>query len=85
MDGFTTSQGIIVIGTTNRSDILDYSLLRPGRFDRILKVGLSDIKVREAILKVHAQNKKISSNVDFQQLAKQTPRDEWCSIRSCFK
>nr|CCH80607.1 ATP-dependent Zn protease [Candidatus Phytoplasma mali] len=73
MDGFTKSQGIIVVAATNRVDILDPALLRPGRFDRIFKVGLPDIKAREAILKVHAQNKKLSPDIDFHQLAKQTP------------
>ncbi|MGA0447990.1 MAG: ATP-dependent zinc metalloprotease FtsH [Candidatus Phytoplasma pyri] len=73
MDGFTKSQGIIVVAATNRVDILDSALLRPGRFDRIFKVGLPDVKAREAILKVHAQNKKLSSDIDFHQLAKQTP------------
>lgn len=73
MDGFTKSQGIIVIGATNRIDILDSALLRPGRFDRIFKVGLPDVKAREAILKVHARNKKIANDIDFHQLAKQTP------------
>ncbi|WP_083993350.1 ATP-dependent zinc metalloprotease FtsH [Candidatus Phytoplasma phoenicium] len=73
MDGFTKSQGIIVVGATNRVDMLDAALLRPGRFDRILKVGLPDIKARAAILKVHARNKKIATEVNFFQLAKQTP------------
>ncbi|WP_284928418.1 ATP-dependent zinc metalloprotease FtsH [Candidatus Phytoplasma sp. AldY-WA1] len=73
MDGFSSSKGIIVIGATNRADILDAALLRPGRFDRVLKVGLPDVKAREAILKVHARNKNISSDINFHQLAKQTP------------
>nr|CCH80613.1 ATP-dependent Zn protease [Candidatus Phytoplasma mali]CCH80616.1 ATP-dependent Zn protease [Candidatus Phytoplasma mali] len=73
MDGFTKSQGIIVVAATNRVDILDPALLRPGRFDRIFKVGLPDVKAREAILKVHAQNKKLFPDIDFHQLAKQTP------------
>ncbi len=72
MDGFNKSQGIIVIGATNQADILDPALLRPGRFDRKFTVGLPDVKAREAILKVHAKNKQICSEVDFQQLAKQT-------------
>ncbi|MGA0447993.1 MAG: ATP-dependent zinc metalloprotease FtsH [Candidatus Phytoplasma pyri] len=73
MDGFTKSQGIIVVAATNRVDILDPALLRPGRFDRIFKVGLPDVKAREAILKVHARNKPIVAEIDFHQLAKQTP------------
>ncbi|WP_341266579.1 ATP-dependent zinc metalloprotease FtsH [Candidatus Phytoplasma fraxini] len=73
MDGFTTSKGIIIIGATNRADMLDPALLRPGRFDRKFTVGLPDIKAREAILKVHAKNKKIDANIDFHQLAQQTP------------
>ncbi|MGI3136410.1 MAG: ATP-dependent zinc metalloprotease FtsH [Candidatus Phytoplasma vitis] len=73
MDGFSSSKGIIVVGATNRADILDAALLRPGRFDRIFKVDLPDVKAREAILKVHARNKNISSDINFHQLAKQTP------------
>ncbi|NWN45493.1 ATP-dependent zinc metalloprotease FtsH [Candidatus Phytoplasma pruni] len=73
MDGFNASKGIIIIGATNRKDMLDPALLRPGRFDRHFTVGLPDITAREAILKVHAQNKKIAPEVDFAQLAKQTP------------
>ncbi|MGI3135995.1 MAG: ATP-dependent zinc metalloprotease FtsH [Candidatus Phytoplasma vitis] len=73
MDGFSSSKGIIIVGATNRVDILDAALLRPGRFDRIFKVGLPDVKGREAILKVHARNKNISSDINFHQLAKQTP------------
>ncbi|WP_284928717.1 ATP-dependent metallopeptidase FtsH/Yme1/Tma family protein, partial [Candidatus Phytoplasma sp. AldY-WA1] len=76
MDGFTKSfksLGIIVIGATNRADILDPALLRPGRFDRIFKVGLPDVKARKAILEVHAKNKKLDPSVDLEQIAKQTP------------
>ncbi|GFZ75275.1 ATP-dependent zinc metalloprotease FtsH [Hydrangea phyllody phytoplasma] len=73
MDGFTKSLGVIVIAATNRVDVLDDALLRPGRFDRQFNVGLPDIKARQAILKVHARNKKIAKSVDFLQLAKQTP------------
>ncbi|WP_440480366.1 AAA family ATPase [Rice orange leaf phytoplasma] len=58
MDGFTKSLGVIIIGATNRVDMLDSALLRPGRFDRQFNVGLPDIKARQAILKVHARNKK---------------------------
>uniref|UniRef100_UPI00254A4FB0 AAA family ATPase n=1 Tax=Candidatus Phytoplasma sp. AldY-WA1 TaxID=2852100 RepID=UPI00254A4FB0 len=73
MDGFKKSEGIIIVAATNRADILDPALIRPGRFDRHFIVGLPDIKAREAILKVHARNKNISSDINFHQLAKQTP------------
>ncbi|WP_420885399.1 ATP-dependent zinc metalloprotease FtsH [Candidatus Phytoplasma ziziphi] len=73
MDGFTSTQGIIIIGATNRADMLDSALLRPGRFDRKFIVGLPDVKAREAILKVHVRNKNISPDINFNQLAKQTP------------
>ncbi|RMI87758.1 AAA family ATPase [Candidatus Phytoplasma solani] len=72
MDGFTKSLGIIVVGATNRIDILDPALLRPGRFDRKILVSLPDVKAREAILKLHAHNKNISKDVNFNQLAKLT-------------
>ncbi|WEK82627.1 MAG: cell division protein FtsH, ATP-dependent Zn protease [Candidatus Phytoplasma pruni] len=73
IDGFNTSSGILIIGATNRADILDPALLRPGRFDRIFKVGLPDVKARKAILEVHAKNKKLDTSVDLEQIAKQTP------------
>ncbi|KOR75598.1 HflB protease [Candidatus Phytoplasma pruni] len=73
MDGFTTSKGIIIIGATNRADMLDPALLRPGRFDRKFTVGLPDVKARKAILEVHAKNKKLDPSVDLEQIAKQTP------------
>ncbi|NWN45822.1 ATP-dependent zinc metalloprotease FtsH [Candidatus Phytoplasma pruni] len=73
MDGFTETSGIIIMAATNRIDVLDDALLRPGRFDRHFTVGLPDVKAREAILKVHAKNKNIAKDVDFNQLAKQTP------------
>ncbi|MFU7562736.1 AAA family ATPase [Candidatus Phytoplasma citri] len=73
MDGFTKSQGIIVVAATNRADMLDSALLRPGRFDRQFIVGLPDVKARKAILQVHARNKKIDVNIDFTSIAKQTP------------
>ncbi|WP_235728182.1 AAA family ATPase, partial [Italian clover phyllody phytoplasma] len=73
MDGFHKSKGLIVIGATNRKDMLDSALLRPGRFDRQFTVGLPDIKAREAILKVHVKNKKLDPSVDLEQIAKQTP------------
>ena len=73
MDGFGQNSGIIIIAATNRPDILDPALLRPGRFDRQINVSTPDIKGREEILKVHARNKKISKEVDFKQVAHQTP------------
>lgn len=73
MDGFTENEGIIVIAATNRPDILDPALLRPGRFDREITVGRPDIKEREEIIKVHAKNKPMADNVNFSSLAKGTP------------
>ena len=73
MDGFEGNEGIIVIAATNRSDVLDPALLRPGRFDRQILVGNPDVKGREAILRVHAKNKKLASNVDLKVIAQQTP------------
>ena len=73
MDGFADNSGIIVIAATNRPDVLDPALLRPGRFDRAITVNLPDKKGREAILKVHARNKKIDADVDFTQVASRTP------------
>ncbi|WP_349401937.1 ATP-dependent zinc metalloprotease FtsH [Candidatus Phytoplasma solani] len=72
MDGFNPSLGVVVIAATNRTDILDFALLRPGRFDRQIIVDLPDVKAREAILKIHARNKKIDPEVNFHQLAKQS-------------
>lgn len=73
MDGFATNEGIIVMAATNRADILDPALLRPGRFDRTIYVGLPDIKGREAILEVHTKNKPLESDVDLKVVAKRTP------------
>lgn len=73
MDGFAPNQGIIVIAATNRPDILDPALLRRGRFDRQITVGHPDVKGREAILRVHAKNKKFESDVDLAVLARRTP------------
>lgn len=73
MDGFSDNEGIIVMAATNRPDILDPALLRPGRFDREIMVGLPDIQAREEILKVHARNKPISPIVDFKVVARGTP------------
>jgi cell division protease FtsH len=73
MDGFGVNEGIIIIAATNRPDILDPALLRPGRFDRQVMVGVPDVKGREEILKVHARNKPLSEDVDLQILARRTP------------
>lgn len=73
MDGFSGNEGVIVIAATNRSDVLDPALLRPGRFDRQILVGRPDVKGREAILKVHARNKKLAPDVDLKVVAQQTP------------
>ena len=72
MDGFAASQGVVVLAATNRVDILDPALLRPGRFDRQVYVGLPDIKGREEILRVHAGNKPLAEDVDLAQIARGT-------------
>ena len=73
MDGFNDNQGVIVMAATNRADILDNALLRPGRFDRQVYVGLPDIKGRADILKVHARGKPLGEDVDLRDIAKGTP------------
>ncbi len=73
MDGFGTNEGIIIIAATNRPDVLDPALLRPGRFDRQVTVSLPDVKGREEILKVHAKNKVLKENVTLANIAKRTP------------
>ena len=73
LDGMSDNSGVIVIAATNRPDVLDPALLRPGRFDRQITVSLPDLKGREAILKVHARNKKIAADVDLAALARRTP------------
>ena len=72
MDGFDTNDGIIIIAATNRSDILDPALLRPGRFDRQIYVNIPDVRGREAIFKVHARNKPLSPEINFKLLARMT-------------
>lgn len=72
MDGFTTEENIILIGATNRADVLDPALMRPGRFDRQVHVGYPDIKAREAILKVHIKEKPLADEVDLSEVAKNT-------------
>jgi cell division protease FtsH len=73
MDGFDTQEGIIIIAATNRPDVLDPALLRPGRFDRQITVNLPDVRGREAILKVHAKNVKLAPTVDLSVIARGTP------------
>ena len=76
MDGFAANEGVIVLAATNRKDILDPALLRPGRFDRQITVGYPDVEGREAILKVHAKEKPLADDVDLRNIAKRTP---YCS------
>lgn len=73
MDGFEPNSGIIVIAATNRPDVLDPALLRPGRFDRQIVVNMPDVTGREAILKLHAKRKKFADDISFEELAKSTP------------
>ncbi len=73
MDGFTANDGVIVIAATNRADILDKALLRPGRFDRQIYVGLPDVRGREQILKVHTRNKPMAPDINLATIAKSTP------------
>ncbi len=73
MDGFGGNEGIIIIAATNRADILDPALLRPGRFDRQITVGRPDVKGREAVLQVHARNKPLAESVDLKAIAQRTP------------
>ena len=72
MDGFASNEGVVVLAATNRADVLDPALLRPGRFDRQIYVGLPDIKGREEILKVHAKGKPLAEDVDLRKLAQGT-------------
>ncbi|MBB6696861.1 ATP-dependent zinc metalloprotease FtsH [Clostridium algidicarnis] len=73
MDGFGANEGIIMIAATNRPDILDPALLRPGRFDRQIMVGAPDVRGREEILQIHTKNKRLSENINLKVLAKRTP------------
>ena len=72
MDGFAANEGVIVLAATNRPDVLDKALLRPGRFDRQIVVGLPDVKAREQILEVHSRKKKLADDVDLRIIAKNT-------------
>ena len=73
MDGFDSKDGVILLAATNRPDVLDPALLRPGRFDRQVVVGMPDIKEREAILRIHAEKVPLAADVDFQRIARGTP------------
>src|SRR2546428_3512855 len=73
MDGFESNDGVILLAATNRPDILDPALLRPGRFDRQIVIDLPDLKGREEILKVHARSIKLSKDVDFSVIGRGTP------------
>lgn len=73
MDGIEENSGVVVLAATNRQDVLDPALLRPGRFDRTITVGLPDVRARKEILDVHARNKKLDSDVELKNIAKRTP------------
>ncbi|MFR2891634.1 ATP-dependent metallopeptidase FtsH/Yme1/Tma family protein, partial [Peptoniphilus grossensis] len=73
MDGFGTNEGVIVMAATNRADILDPAILRPGRFDRTVYVGKPDVRARKAILEIHSRGKKLAKDVDLEVIAKRTP------------
>ncbi len=73
MDGFDTDSSVIVMAATNRVDVLDSALLRPGRFDRQIQIPLPDVNAREAILKLHSRNKKLANDIDFKRVAQRTP------------
>ncbi|WP_326911600.1 ATP-dependent zinc metalloprotease FtsH [Sedimentibacter sp. MB31-C6] len=73
MDGFSGNEGIIIIAATNRPDILDPALMRPGRFDRQVHVGLPDVRAREEILKIHVKKKPLAEDIDLEIVAKRTP------------
>ena len=81
MDGFGANEGIIIIAATNRPDILDPALLRPGRFDRQITVGRPDVKGSEAVLKVHARNKPFDETVDLKAIAQRTPGFSGADLR----
>ncbi len=80
MDGFDNETNVIVIWATNRADVLDKALLRPGRFDRKITVNLPNLSDREAILKVHSRNKKLSQDVDFKEIASKTVGFSWADL-----
>jgi cell division protease FtsH len=72
MDGFDQDTNVIIMAATNRSDVLDNALMRPGRFDRKITIHLPNLEDREKILKVHSKNKPINENIDFRSIASQT-------------
>ena len=72
MDGFQSDKGLVILAATNRPEILDKALLRPGRFDRRIPVELPDLAGREAVLKVHAKTVKVGPNIDFNAIARAT-------------
>ena len=84
MDGFGANEGIIIIAATNRPDILDPALLRPGRFDRQITVGRPDVKGREAVLKVHARNKPLDEACGFKSNRTTYTRILWCGFRKSY-
>ena len=73
MDGIEENSGVLVLAATNRQDVLDPALLRPGRFDRTITVGLPDVRARKEILEVHARNKHLESDVELENIARRTP------------
>ena len=83
MDGFGINEGIIVMAATNRKDILDPAILRPGRFDRNVLVGRPDVGGREEILKVHAKNKPLAEDVDLKQIAQTTAGFTGRILKTC--
>ncbi len=85
MDGFGANEGIIMVAATNRPDILDPALLRPGRFDRQITVDRPDVKGRQAVLGVHARDKPLADNVDLKTIALRTPGVLWCRLRELIK
>ncbi len=85
MDGFDENTNIIVLAATNRPDILDNALLRPGRFDRQIIINRPDILGREQILNVHAKNKPLAKDVDLKVLAKRTPGFTGADLQNLFK
>ena len=85
MDGFGPNSGIIVMAATNRPDVLDPALLRPGRFDRQITIGRPDVKGREAILKVHARNKRLAPEVRLEDIANRTPGFSGADLRKLIK
>ncbi len=82
LDGMIESNGLLVMAATNRPDVLDPALLRPGRFDRTITIGYPDIKERELILRLHAKGKRLSNKIDFKNIAKRTPRYSGADLES---